>query len=120
MQKQLKKNKIENGGKQPSAAIQELQAEMTAYVVASKFGMDTEEKSLPYIAGWTNNGQKIEDRLAVLSDVQRVSKDLITELEEELDPSLKKEQKIEKNNYEKDDGNEQATYYQSGKSDLVR
>lgn len=39
----------------------ELQAELTGYLVAKANGIDTSEDSIRYIAGWTKNGQKVDE-----------------------------------------------------------
>ncbi|MBC1937773.1 ImmA/IrrE family metallo-endopeptidase [Listeria grandensis] len=62
------------------ASMKECQAEMTAYVVGKHFGLDTEETSMDYIAGWTNNGAEIEDKFDMLSEVRDVSKHMIEQM----------------------------------------
>lgn len=51
----------------------ELEAEMTAYVTNKHFGLDTSEKSIDYIANWTQNLIKVEDK-ELINSVERVSK----------------------------------------------
>lgn len=75
---------------------QELEAEMTAYVVASHYGIDTKEKSIPYIAQWTKNAEIFDDKELnkSLSNVQDTAKSMIKTIDANLDPELKKVQKI--------------------------
>lgn len=40
----------------------ELEAEMTAYIVSKHFGLDTSEESIPYMASWTDNLNKMTDK----------------------------------------------------------
>lgn len=40
----------------------ELEAEMTAYIVSKHFGLDTSEDSIPYMASWTDNLNKMSDK----------------------------------------------------------
>lgn len=40
----------------------ELEAEMTSYLVANYFGLDTSEKAVPYIANWTEKLGKLNDK----------------------------------------------------------
>lgn len=41
--------------------IKELEAEMTSYVTAKHFGLDTSEKAIPYMANWTDKLSKLSD-----------------------------------------------------------
>lgn len=65
-----------------STNIKEYQAEMTTYVVAKHFGLDTEEHSINYIAGWTDNLNKIEDEklFDIYSEVSNTSKEMVSEI----------------------------------------
>src|SRR5699024_3451873 len=47
----------------------EFQAEMTSYVVASHYGIDTEEFSLSYLHGWTKNAN-MQEKEQLLKDVK--------------------------------------------------
>lgn len=69
--------------------IKELQAEMTSYVVNKHFGMDTSEKSIPYIAGWTNNGAALNtlepaERGKILNDVSRAANQFVQTISAEI------------------------------------
>lgn len=65
-----------------STNIKEYQAEMTSYVVAKHFGLDTEEHSISYISGWTDNLNKIDDEnlFDLYSEVSDTSKEMINEI----------------------------------------
>lgn len=71
--------------------LKELQAEMTAYMVAKYVGIDTTEKTTNYISCWTNNGKKFFDldgkqRKELLSGVTKVSnhfEDMLSKVLEE-------------------------------------
>jgi hypothetical protein len=70
-------------------AIEELQAEMTSYIVTNHFGLDTSESSIPYIAGWTNNGKELNtmepaERGKILNDVSRVANQFIQAISTEI------------------------------------
>lgn len=41
--------------------VKELEAEMTSYVTAKHFGLDTSEKAIPYMANWTDKLSKLSD-----------------------------------------------------------
>lgn len=56
-----------------STHVKEIEAEMTAYVTNKYFGLDTSEKSIDYMANWTENLTKLEDK-ELISTVERVSK----------------------------------------------
>lgn len=70
----------------------ELQAEMVAHVVSHHLGIDTSDKSTPYIAHWTKNGAEIKDKIDVLNEVQQASHELIEKIEQQLDTQLELEQ----------------------------
>ena len=66
--------------------LRELQAELTSYVVSQSIGIDTAEEAMPYISGWTNHFKLVDQQperaqAALLSDVQRVSADMIQQLD---------------------------------------
>lgn len=70
-------------------SIEELQAEMTSYIVSNHFGLDTSESSIPYIAGWTNNGDSLnmiepKERGKILNDVSRVANQFIQTISAEI------------------------------------
>lgn len=65
-----------------STNVKEYQAEMTTYVVAKHFGLDTEEHSINYISSWTDNLNKIEDEnlFDIYSEVSNTSKEMVSEI----------------------------------------
>ncbi|MEY8514899.1 zincin-like metallopeptidase domain-containing protein [Lactococcus taiwanensis] len=77
-------------------AKQELEAEMTSYVVSQHYGIDTKEKAIPYIAQWTKNAQIFDDKdlSQSLAKVQQTASKMIKTIDANLDPELKKVQKI--------------------------
>ena len=109
-----------------STNVKEYQAEMTAYVVARHFGLDTEEHSIDYISNWTSNLNKIEDEnlFDIYSEVSNTSKEIITEVSKTINElGLEKEDKLYPN--DKDEvnycnltgqplGQEEPVYYCEG------
>ncbi|MGE6600176.1 LPD25 domain-containing protein [Lysinibacillus fusiformis] len=58
-------------------AEREFQAEMVSYVVASRYGIDTENFSLSYLAGWTQQGKEIKDKEMLLNGVRTAASEFI-------------------------------------------
>lgn len=54
----------------------EFQAEMVSYVVANRYGIDTKDFSLSYLAGWTK-GTDLKDKERLLKEVRETSKEFI-------------------------------------------
>ncbi|MGJ9459926.1 LPD25 domain-containing protein [Oceanobacillus sp. CF4.6] len=79
-----------------SSEEKEFQAEMTAYAVASYFGIDTSDYSLGYLANWTQ-GKELNDKAKLLQEVRETAVEFI----EIMEPELIKEQE-KKINGEKD------------------
>lgn len=75
-----------------TTAQEEFQAELVSNVVSKHFGLNTDEESISYIASWTNNGQNLEDKRALLKDVHATSTQLIKEIYETFDPERVHEQ----------------------------
>lgn len=65
--------------------VLEYQAEMTAYVVAHAFGLDTKDHSLQYTAQWTKNLEHVTELEKALEEVKIVSSELISRLEKLLE-----------------------------------
>lgn len=65
--------------------VLEYQAEMTAYVVAHAFGLDTKAHSLHYTAQWTQNLEHVTELETALEEVKSVSSELISRLEKLLE-----------------------------------
>src|SRR5690625_2288245 len=66
-----------------SSEEKEFQAEMTAYAVASYFGIDTSDYSLGYLANWTQ-GKELQDKAKLLEEVRAASVEFIEIMEPEL------------------------------------
>lgn len=78
----------------------EFQAELTSYIVCNHYGMDTSEKAIPYIASWTKNGERIEDKQRAIEGVHKTSKEFIEIIDNVI--SIEKEKEVA-NNLEKDE-----------------
>ncbi|MFR3683448.1 MAG: DUF3991 domain-containing protein [Enterococcus sp.] len=76
-----------------SSSIKEFQAELSAYIVAHHYGIDTKEESIPYIAAWTNNGHAVEDKLAQMEEVKVFSRQMIEQIDTQLVIQQELEQK---------------------------
>lgn len=61
----------------------EFQAEMTAYVVCSYFGLDTSEYSFRYISSWTK-GVELKDKEKLINEVRETVKEYIEVIEKTL------------------------------------
>lgn len=63
----------------------ELEAEMTAYVTNKHFGLDTSDKSISYMASWTDNLSKLDDKetFKVIERVSQASRSMIDGIEKE-------------------------------------
>ena len=63
-----------------SKSVKEFQAELTSYIVCKNYGMDTSEKTIPYIADWTNNLNRIDPRIMIdiLDGVRSTSQKFIS------------------------------------------
>jgi len=59
----------------------EMQAEMTAYVVAKSFGLDPADSSIEYIANWTEKFSQIDNVEQNLAVVQKTSREMIKEID---------------------------------------
>ena len=55
----------------------EMQAEMTAYVVAKSFGLDPADESIHYVANWTGKFAEIEDVEKNLAAIQKTAREMI-------------------------------------------
>lgn len=68
--------------------VVEYQAEMTAYIIAHHFGLDTEAHSLQYTAQWTKNLNEVAPLTEALEETRNASSDLIESLETILENEL--------------------------------
>lgn len=69
----------------------EFQAELTSYIVCKHYGMDTSDKAIPYIANWTANGQKIEEKQKAMEGVHKS----VSEFINIMDPVISREREME-------------------------
>ena len=71
----------------------EVQAESVAYVVSKAIGLDTEDYSFGYVAGWSSN-RDLKELKSSLQTIRDAADKLITGIEEKLD--IIREQRMEK------------------------
>lgn len=80
-------------------AQQEFEAEMVSYVVSRRYGVDTREKAIPYMAEWTENMKQFSGEEGTkalsqsLSRIQKASHAMTKRIDAQLDPVLKQMQK---------------------------
>lgn len=87
-------NRLEKGASY-STEIKEFQAELTSFIVCNNYGIDTSDFTIPYIAKWTKNNEKIssKDFRSILSDVKSTAVEFI----ESLDRSIIEQRELELN-----------------------
>ena len=81
---------------------QEMQAEMTAYVVAKSFGLDPADESIHYVANWTGKFAEIDDVERNLAAIQKTAHEMIQGIDTHYGLELEKE--VEKSTIEKESG----------------
>lgn len=69
---------------------EEIEAESTAFVVCSHFGIDTSEYSFPYLAAWSKN-HDLKEMENSLNVIQNQASSLISRIEKALGLDVKKE-----------------------------
>lgn len=69
--------------KELSRAEKEFQAELTAFSVASYFGIDTSDYSLGYLANWTK-GKDLKDKAKLIEEVHETAMEFISAIEKEI------------------------------------
>lgn len=76
-------------------AKQELEAELTAFVVSSRYGLDTSKKSIPYIAKWTDNAKVFTDKELgqAIGRVQTTARAMSKYIDNQLEPIQKQAMK---------------------------
>lgn len=94
-------------------ATKEFQAELTSYIVCKHFGMDTSEKAIPYIATWTQNGEKIEDKQKALEGVHKTAKEFIEIMDTVISEEKEKEMQVENEQETKPEFNDRQLHYMS-------
>ncbi|QBO34990.1 hypothetical protein EQG49_00275 [Periweissella cryptocerci] len=67
---------VKTGDQSLTAPQKEFQAEMVSYVVSKHFGIDTDEHAVGYIANWTQNGEKLDDKAKLIEKVGLVSRQI--------------------------------------------
>ncbi|WP_223643401.1 ArdC-like ssDNA-binding domain-containing protein [Planococcus sp. 4-30] len=70
--------------KELSTNEKEFQAEMVSYVVANRYGIDTEDFTLSYLANWTQ-GTELKDKERLLKEVQSTASEFIDEIDSHFD-----------------------------------
>ena len=85
-----------HNNKRVEASIAEFEAEMTSYIVAKSFGMDTGDKAVHYIAGWTKNLSLMDDKQLneSLSRVHKTAQKMIDTINERMDPPIDNSKEI--------------------------
>lgn len=72
----------------------EFQAELTAYTVAARYGIDVENFSVPYLANWTENAT-LEDKEQLISEVKETASKFIKIMDAELEKQLTQDKEKE-------------------------
>lgn len=64
----------------------EFQAELSSYITAKHYGIDTKKQAIPYIDSWTNNLKEIskEDQIRDINEVQKVSRQITNQIDAKL------------------------------------
>ena len=78
-------NKNEHGSSY-STPIKEFQAEMTSFIVCHNYGIDTSDFTIPYIANWTKNNEKIDPKnfRQIMQEVRETSIDFISTIDKKV------------------------------------
>jgi hypothetical protein len=66
-----------------SRSDKEVQAESIAYIVASRYGIDTSDYSFPYIASWSQ-GKQLEQLNRFLNEIQETARGICNAIDSEL------------------------------------
>lgn len=85
-----------HNNKKVEASVAEFEAEMTSYIVAKSFGMDTGDKAVHYIAGWTKNLSLMDDKQLneSLSRVHKTAQKMIDTINKRMDPPIDNSKEI--------------------------
>lgn len=86
-------NKNEKGSEY-STPVKEFQAEMTSFVVCNNYGIDTSEQTIPYIASWTKNNEKINPKefRQIMKEVSATAMEFIETIDKRI---LDEQQKLD-------------------------
>ncbi|NMF01141.1 hypothetical protein [Aneurinibacillus aneurinilyticus] len=68
----------------------EIEAEGTAFVVASYFGFDTSEYSFPYCTSWNGSEEDVEKIRKAGGMIQKTAKQIIEKVEKKMRKERKK------------------------------
>lgn len=65
-------------------SVKEFQAELVSYIVCKNYGMDTSVETIPYLASWTDNLQKIDSKIMtdVLDSIRQTSQKFINTMDQ--------------------------------------
>ncbi|HCX3587425.1 TPA: toprim domain-containing protein [Staphylococcus aureus] len=74
-----------------STSQKEFEAEMTAYIVAKRFGIDTSEHTIKYVSNWTESMSNIENIEQSIKTVSMYSSRIINDIEKRIDTEKIKE-----------------------------
>lgn len=84
-----------------TVAEREFQAEMVSYVVANRYGIDTEDFTLSYLAGWTQQGKELNDKERLLMGVKETASEFIEVIDEHFSKVQSKEKELEQQDNQK-------------------
>lgn len=76
-----------------NAKTREVEAESTAFIVCKYFGLDTDDYSFGYIAGWSSS-KKTEELLSSLETIKKASNSLIQGIEARIIEPQEKERSV--------------------------
>ena len=62
---------------QKTTELKEFEAEMTAYIVAKRFGVDTSEHTIKYVSDWTESMSKLKILNNLLKQYQCILLELL-------------------------------------------
>ncbi|EEU29361.1 ArdC-like ssDNA-binding domain-containing protein [Lactobacillus crispatus] len=84
--------------------LKEMQAELTSYLYCSRYGIDTKQETVDYIANWTSNGQKFNElpsgvKGQILTHVGSATKTLTNSTDKLLEKEQEKLGQIVKENF---------------------
>lgn len=67
-------------------AEKEFQAELSSYITAKHYGIDTKEQAIPYISNWTQNLNEISDKDQIrdINEIQKVSRAITNRIDAKL------------------------------------
>lgn len=76
-----------------SASTREIEAESTAFIVCKYFGLDVDDYSFGYVAGWSSD-KKTEELLSSLETIKKASNTFIQKIESRLIAPPEKEKSV--------------------------